>query len=44
MRLMTAGDIAEETLRFVPYDLAILRIHMLMQQRREGGAGVEKIR
>ena len=44
MRLMAADDIAEEMFRVAPYDLAIIRMHMLMQQRREGGAGVEKIR
>jgi len=41
MRLMTAGDIAEETLRFVPYDLAILRMHMLIREGHFRNAGVE---
>ena len=43
MKLMTTDDIAREALRFVPYDFAILRMHMLLRQAREQGAGVEKI-
>jgi 8-oxo-dGTP pyrophosphatase MutT (NUDIX family) len=33
MRLMTANDIAEESFRFVPYDLGILRMHMLLWRK-----------
>ncbi len=44
MQLMTADNIAREALRFVPYDFAMLRMHMLLQQTRERGSGVEKIR
>ena len=35
MRLMAADDIAEEMFRVAPYDLAILRMHMLLRQTRE---------
>jgi 8-oxo-dGTP pyrophosphatase MutT (NUDIX family) len=44
MRLMTEDDIAEEMLRFIPCDLAILRLHMLLQQTRASGANIQKIR
>ena len=45
MKLMTADDIAREALRFVPYDFAMLRMHMLLQQTRErGSAGARERR
>jgi 8-oxo-dGTP pyrophosphatase MutT (NUDIX family) len=44
IRLMAAEDIAEEAFRFIPYDLAILHLHMLLQRTRKQGNGVEKIR
>ncbi len=33
MQLMTADDIAAESFRFVPYDFAIIRMHMLLRER-----------
>jgi hypothetical protein len=45
MQLMTADNIAREALRFVPYDFAMLRMHMLLQQTRErGSAGARERR
>ncbi|MDP6781567.1 MAG: NUDIX domain-containing protein [Alphaproteobacteria bacterium] len=41
MKLMAADDIAEEIFRFVPYDLAILRMHMLLRQNDGGTLGTE---
>ena len=41
MRLMAVDDIAEEIFRFVPYDLAILRMHMLLRRNEEGILGAE---
>ncbi len=38
MKLMTTDNIAREALHFVPYDFAVLRLHMLMQQAGVFGA------
>ncbi len=44
MKLMTADDITEEISRLIPYDVAILRLHMLLQQTPASGANIQKIR
>jgi hypothetical protein len=42
MRLMTAEDIEKESIRFVPHDFAILRMHMSMRQTHALSLDVEK--
>ena len=43
MKLMTAEEISGEGFRFIPYDFAILRLHILLRQTRERGESVEMI-
>ena len=44
MKLMTADDITGLVSRIAPYDLTILRLHILLSQSRAGGTSVQKIR
>ena len=44
MQLMTADDIADSVSRIGPYDLTILRLHILLGQTRASGVSVQKIR
>ena len=44
MKLMTADDIADSVSRVGPYDLTILRLHILLDQVRASGASVQKIK
>jgi 8-oxo-dGTP pyrophosphatase MutT (NUDIX family) len=41
MKLMTVDDIAEESFRVVPYDLGILRLHMILRGKDGRAAGAE---
>ena len=43
MMLMTADGIADSVSRVLPYDLAILRLHILLGQARASGTSVQKI-
>ena len=43
MKLMTAEEIAGECFRFIPYDFAIVRLHILLRQTRECGGSVKMI-
>lgn len=44
MKLMTEDDIADSVSRVGPYDLTILRLHILLGQARASGTSVQKIR
>lgn len=44
MKLMTADDIADSVSRVGPYDLTVLRLHILLHQTRASGTSVQKIR
>ena len=41
---MMADDIADSVSRVGPYDLTILRLHILLGQARASGTSVQKIR
>ena len=44
MKLMTADDIADSVSKVGPYDLTILRLHILLSQAHASGTSVQKIR
>ena len=43
MKLMTANDIADSVSRIGPYDLTVLRLHILLSLARASGASVQQI-